>query len=88
MVSFSWACVSGPHRAGSYGYAYTEDNRPRGRVCRVDHDSSAWFYRVEKGETVAFKQWALSVFAPNNGESYHVTGAFPFYTIERKRNAK
>jgi hypothetical protein len=82
MGNFSGACVSGPHRAGSYGYAMTADNRPRGRVCRVDYDSKAWFYRVEKGEVVAFKRWVLSVFPGNNGERYRVAGSFPYYDVE------
>ena len=82
MSSFSGCCVSGPHRAGTFGYAMTADNRPRGRVCRVNYDSKAWFYRVEKGDVAAFKRWVRDVFPPNNGEHYRVAGSFPYYDVE------
>ncbi len=49
----------------------------------MDYDSSAYFYRVEPGEVVAFKNWVRDVFPPNNGENYRVTGRFPFYDVER-----
>jgi hypothetical protein len=83
MTSFAFRLQSGPHRAGSFGYAFTEENRPKGRLCRVDYDNSAYFYRVEPGEVVAFKNWVRDVFPPNNGENYRVTGSFPFYDVER-----
>lgn len=85
MGEFSFRCVSGPHRAGSLSYAMTQENRPRGRVCRVDFDSKAWFYRVDPGEVVAFKRWVLSVFPGNTGERYRVVGAFPYYDVEIAR---
>jgi hypothetical protein len=82
MGNFSGACVSGPHRAGSYGYAMTADNRPRGRVCRVDYDSKAWFYRVERARLSLSSGGFGTVFPGNNGERYRVTGSFPYYDVE------
>jgi hypothetical protein len=79
-VSWSHACVSGPHRAGSFDY---HNKEPEGRVCRIEHDNSAWFYRVEHGEVRAFKRWVRGVFPPNNGERYRVTGSFPHYSVEK-----
>lgn len=85
MKSFSHQCISGPHFYGSFSASMGAENRPKGRVCRVDYDSKAWFYRVQKGEVRSFKQWVLDVFPPCNGEKYKVSGVFPFYDVEKTR---
>lgn len=78
MTDFRAYCVSGPHKAGSYGYY----NRPAG-CYRVEYDSQAWYYRIARGDRRAFRSWVLAVFAPNNGERYKVTGRYPDVTVEK-----
>jgi len=85
MKSFSSQHISGPHPYGSFGASFGPENRPKGRVCRVDYDSKAWFYQVKQGEVCAFKRWALDVFPPSNGEKYRVEGVFPFYDVAKIR---
>lgn len=85
MKSFSHQCISGPHFYGSFSASMGAENRPKGRVCRVDYDSKVWFYKVEKGEVRAFKRWILEVFPPNNGERFRIEGSFPFYDVGKIR---
>jgi hypothetical protein len=82
---FAFRLTCGPLRMGAPGFYDARGGWPSGRCCRVDFDSAARFYRVERGEVRAFKRWVRDVFPPNNGERYRVTGSFPHYTVEIAR---
>jgi hypothetical protein len=73
MQDFYGHCA-GTWRAGENGfYLYPVANH-----VRIEHDSQAWIYNVERSEIKAFKAWAKTAFQ-KNGIPARISGSFPSY---------
>ena len=84
MSNFSYACIGTAHPgrpAWIGGNPYQTYDRPRGCVA-VEDDCKTYFYRVNRGDRRAFRQWVENAFAGMNCNK--LRGAWPQYQIERR----
>ncbi len=75
MQDFSHRCV-GSWRAGENGFYLT----PSANQARIEYDSKAWLYNVERAEAKAFKAWVKTAFE-KNGIPARISGRFPSYDV-------